>query len=1138
MNLTFLLILGFVPCVLADDWEDFTNNLATDLAPLITLFGERLTKQFLSESISVLDNVIFALSPLGVLTAVVSVIRICGSSSLRAFVGRAQEGPAEAEGELLPCVSESTAELFNDGGISRVFGRPRIVEIVAWEEGSTTKIGTLRDAIREGAWSVKGSDVRSEKTDEVVSMLELDIPNLSLNKGIKQVDQLWFYAAAILGALLQIGVLIYAALTVFVFPDSFKVNDAAVDSYAFPLYVIGTTFLFMGMFYCAVIIERSSKEYYIKPNKPSKLYWLQPGEQTVGDQVFNSFLAVKEEDQSSMTYIKSKRVQKYDGRYVEVYSTIFLTLLGFIFQFIGERGLHASVILAQLGSTFIMSVLRTCLRTERMKPEENKLREDRDLVSYKQQELDAFAFYLEGVGSFSLSTPPVPSNVNSNGYVNQSNNSIVQRVLRTRARLAELTSQSDDTSWDDTPIRKMAQSLARTIEMTMDMMSSWGVEFKDNFEFPLAFEACPSSAKMLPSDLGPWSIELTRDNDVLRWQVDTNELEAIIGLWVWTLYRSSNEWRKPLYRMVGFNQAEASQAETYVYFQKWIFRQTEARLVSAKIVDEPKRLFGFDPNILPSNSEILAVKTENNLEKMIAQDIYIRFLKNVFANMDGLGGDVDVIPGLQSPWIAQSTRINDLVQCFEDCHMGSREDALLCIIPSLKQNNILPELAADAPLIRKRIEDHIKRADWNTAFSLVHWICCRSDGSEYERSVYALGYLCRRAMLDHNKYVREEGFNHVCALLGPEIRWLFFQSQKMTKFLSWAISPQRLLWWQLFGRQLGWLAWQISVDSRGTDWVQGKLATLNISENLQTLEPSPSNDKDTALSINAIKGWIASRQPDFRRLLMENDETEELEWALKAKQYALLHWLLLYFIELSSEFSSFIPVSWFLAAKYQEDWITQTLHRHGADINTLDDEGHSALTFAVEYESAEATELLLKNGANPDGDDKAPGDRPMLLAAHNGNVPVLEVLIQYGANIEITGNMGLTALRYACNRNQVDAVRSLLNHGAEIDAVYVPGHSTPLCCAVDDGKLEITKALLEYRPNLNAQDSAGHTPIMLAVKEKSVEILRLLLDSGADFNIQAPGGYDALDLAMELNFMEGVQLLEWWRGGGVGPSGA
>lgn len=173
-------------------------------APLITLFGERLTKQFLSESISTLDNVIFALSPLGVLTSVVSVIRICGSSSLRAFVGRAQEGPAEAESELLPCVSESTAELFNDGGITRVFGRPKIVEIVAWEDVDPrtgkmgTNIGTLKDALEEKAWSCNSKHPPSE-------IPELHIPNLSLNKGIKRRDQFWFHCAAILGGILQSG---------------------------------------------------------------------------------------------------------------------------------------------------------------------------------------------------------------------------------------------------------------------------------------------------------------------------------------------------------------------------------------------------------------------------------------------------------------------------------------------------------------------------------------------------------------------------------------------------------------------------------------------------------------------------------------------------------------------------------------------------------------------------------------------------------------------------------------------------------------------------------------------------------------------------------------------------------------------
>lgn len=135
----------------------------------------------------------------------VSVIRVCGNSSLRAFIGRAQEGPGEAENELLSCVSETTAELFNAGGISRVFGRPRILEIVAWEDDQEKSlvIGTLRDALRgkSKSWYSKSGNADIEDEHDPV----LDIPNLSLNRGIKRRSQVSFYTAAVLGFLSQSG---------------------------------------------------------------------------------------------------------------------------------------------------------------------------------------------------------------------------------------------------------------------------------------------------------------------------------------------------------------------------------------------------------------------------------------------------------------------------------------------------------------------------------------------------------------------------------------------------------------------------------------------------------------------------------------------------------------------------------------------------------------------------------------------------------------------------------------------------------------------------------------------------------------------------------------------------------------------
>lgn len=96
----------------------------------MSLFGEQVTKQYLGEIITLLDYFISAMASMGILTAVASVIRVCGSPSLRAFIGRAQEGTGIAEAELCSSTSRDVCELYNKGGITRVSGRPNILEVV------------------------------------------------------------------------------------------------------------------------------------------------------------------------------------------------------------------------------------------------------------------------------------------------------------------------------------------------------------------------------------------------------------------------------------------------------------------------------------------------------------------------------------------------------------------------------------------------------------------------------------------------------------------------------------------------------------------------------------------------------------------------------------------------------------------------------------------------------------------------------------------------------------------------------------------------------------------------------------------------------------------------------------------------
>ena len=59
-----------------DIGEEFSNAFISDLSPLIALFGEQVTKQFMSQSMYCSDHIIFAMAPLGIITAIVGAIRV------------------------------------------------------------------------------------------------------------------------------------------------------------------------------------------------------------------------------------------------------------------------------------------------------------------------------------------------------------------------------------------------------------------------------------------------------------------------------------------------------------------------------------------------------------------------------------------------------------------------------------------------------------------------------------------------------------------------------------------------------------------------------------------------------------------------------------------------------------------------------------------------------------------------------------------------------------------------------------------------------------------------------------------------------------------------------------------------------
>lgn len=393
---------------------DITNNLASDLAPLITLFGEQATKQFLSESTSFKDSIIFSIAPLGLITAVVSVIRIYGSSSFKSIIGRSQEAHGVAEAELCSSTSQDVCELWSNGGICRVFGRPKILNFiyndtvnddfyskyrkdqhqdiveegpscgiyrpntlfVSGEEEMRKKMTLLRwEEVLPNRW--KWPKVLSRPVKETMDNNTRDKPsanpNLTLNIGIRKVHQGIHWAVLIFSVLLQLSFFAYATWTTF-YDVSFSTEGTPSPQAEvwFGMTILGTIMLVSGMILCARLIDLKSRERRFKRIRgTSEIFWLQPGGQRIGDQLFQAFAYSESGDE----YIMSGRVDD-TKRQRTLLLAVISTTSGWVLQFVGLRGSPGSIALFQFIATLTMSFLRAILRGKRLEASKNRLEHD------------------------------------------------------------------------------------------------------------------------------------------------------------------------------------------------------------------------------------------------------------------------------------------------------------------------------------------------------------------------------------------------------------------------------------------------------------------------------------------------------------------------------------------------------------------------------------------------------------------------------------------------------------------------------------------------------------------------------------------------------------------------------------------
>ena len=214
----------------------------------------------------------------------------------------------------------------------------------------------------------------------------------------------------------------------------------------------------------------------------------------------------------------------------------------------------------------------------------------------------------------------------------------------------------------------------------------------------------------------------------------------------------------------------------------------------------------------------------------------------------------------------------------------------------------------------------------------------------------------------------------------------------------------------------------------------------------------------------------------------------------------------------------------FLACTHGNAAMIDLLLDAGGDPNTANTvNGQTALMRAAASGGADGVGRLLEAGTDVNAWEKAYGQTALMFAAAQNRAEVIRVLARNGADIEAasrvedlqsrprydeTGRVlpppppgtekdkqpvdfskrpradvmgGLTALMFAARDGQMDAVRALVEAGADVNHVSPGDFSSPIVYATANANFDVAKYLLEQGANPNAANSDGLTPLYATI---------------------------------------------------------
>ena len=171
------------------------------------------------------------------------------------------------------------------------------------------------------------------------------------------------------------------------------------------------------------------------------------------------------------------------------------------------------------------------------------------------------------------------------------------------------------------------------------------------------------------------------------------------------------------------------------------------------------------------------------------------------------------------------------------------------------------------------------------------------------------------------------------------------------------------------------------------------------------------------------------------------------------------------------------------------------------------------LKWAVRTGNVSKVEKQIDEGADVDERYRVFGETALHLAALGGNLQIVTLLIEAGANIDAIG-YSYTPLMIAAEAGDVEMVRLLIKSGANVnisnyyenDELFKP--NTALMAASSNGHSEVAQLLIEAGADVHYRDNKGDTALEWTLSwggtlesddhRKMLETAVILVQAGAD----------------------------------------